>query len=62
MTREQVWAPELTERLRLVAGGSARRSCGRARPPRLQKALDEIKSLRDRLSAENVELRRECVC
>jgi transcriptional regulator with GAF, ATPase, and Fis domain len=59
MTREQVWAPELTERLRLVAGVIGQ-AIVRARGHRaLQKALDELKSLRDRLSAENVELRRE---
>jgi PAS domain S-box-containing protein len=59
MTREQVWAPEITERLRLVAGVIGQ-AIVRARGHRaLQKAVDEIKSLRDRLSAENVELRRE---
>jgi formate hydrogenlyase transcriptional activator len=59
MTREQVWPPELTERLRLVAGVIGQ-AIVRARGHRaLQNALDEIKSLRDRLSAENVELRRE---
>jgi transcriptional regulator with GAF, ATPase, and Fis domain len=59
LRREQAWAPEIIERLRLVAGVIGQ-AIVRARGHRaLQKAVDEIKSLRDRLSAENVELRRE---
>jgi PAS domain S-box-containing protein len=57
--REQEWAPTIIERLRLVSGVISQ-AFSRARSHlALQKTLQEIKVLRDRLSAENVELRRE---
>jgi formate hydrogenlyase transcriptional activator len=58
-TREQDWAPAIVERLHLVAGviGQAFARC--VSHMQLQKALDEIRQLRDRLAADNVELRRE---
>jgi formate hydrogenlyase transcriptional activator len=58
-TREQAWAPEIVERLRLVAGVVAQAFARRASQLALQKALDEIRRLRERLTSENVELRRE---
>ena len=59
MTRDQEWTPEIIERLRLVAGVISQAIVRTRSHVALQNALDEIKSLRDRLSAENVELRRE---
>ena len=59
MTREQEWAPAIIERLRLVAGVVSQAFARRASFIALQKALGEIRQLRDRLAAENVELRRE---
>ncbi len=59
MTREQEWPPAIIERLRLVAGVMSQAFARRASHHALQKALDEIRRLRDRLSLENVELRRE---
>jgi formate hydrogenlyase transcriptional activator len=57
--REQEWAPTIIERLRLVAGVISQ-AFSRARSHgALQRTLEEIKILRDRLKAENVELRRE---
>jgi len=58
-TREQQWAAATIERLHLVAGVMSQAFARRASYVALQKALDEIRQLRDRLAAENVELRRE---
>ena len=57
--REQEWTPTLIERLRLVAGVMSQVFARQASHTALQGALDEIRRLRDRLSSENVELRRE---
>jgi formate hydrogenlyase transcriptional activator len=57
--REQDWAPAILERLRLVAGVLSQAFARRASFVALQRALVEIRQLRDRLAAENVELRRE---
>ena len=59
LTRDQEWTPETIERLRLIAGVISQAMVRTRGHAALQQALDEIKSLRDRLSAENVELRRE---
>ena len=59
MTRDREWTPEIMERLRLVAGVISQAIVRTRSHVALQNALDEIKSLRDRLSAESVELRRE---
>ena len=59
MTREQEWPPAIIERLHLVAGVVSQVFARRASYMALQKALDEIRRLRDRLAAENVELRRD---
>jgi PAS domain S-box-containing protein len=59
MTREQEWAPAILERLRLVAGVVSQAFARTTSHVALKKALDEIKQLRDRLNAENLELRRE---
>ncbi len=59
MTREQEWTPEIIERLRLVAGVISQAFARRASDLALRKALDEIRQLRNRIAAENVELRRE---
>jgi formate hydrogenlyase transcriptional activator len=59
MTREQEWTPTVIERLRLVAGVIGQAFARKAGHTALQDALDEIRRLRDRLSSENVELRRE---
>jgi len=58
-TREQEWAAAIVDRLRLVAGVISQAFARRASYTQLQNALDEIRQLRDRLAAENVELRRE---
>jgi formate hydrogenlyase transcriptional activator len=58
-TRAQEWAPPTIERLHLVAGVMSQAFARRGSFLALQKALDEIRRLRDRLAAENVELRRE---
>ncbi len=50
MTREQEWPPAIIERLRLVAGVMSQAFARRASHHALQKALDEIRRLRDRLS------------
>ena len=59
MTREQEWAPTIIERLRLIAGVMSQAFARRASHNALQKALDEIRRLRDRVASENAELRRE---
>src|SRR5207247_2140497 len=58
-TRAQEWAPTTIERLHLVAGVMSQAFARRVSYLALQTALDEIRRLRDRLAAENVELRRE---
>ena len=49
MAREQEWAPAIIDRLRLVAGVVSQAFARRATFIALQKALDEIRQLRDRL-------------
>jgi transcriptional regulator with GAF, ATPase, and Fis domain len=58
-TRAQEWAPAILERLRLVAGVIGQAFARTRSQLALQTALDEIRTLRDRVGAENVELRRE---
>jgi formate hydrogenlyase transcriptional activator len=58
MTREHEWTP-VFERLRLVAGVISQAFARKAGHTALQDALEEIRRLRDRLSSENVALRRE---
>ena len=58
-TREVVWAPAVVDRLRLVAGVLSQAFARQASYTALQTALSEIGRLRDRLSSDNVELRRE---
>src|SRR5262249_44191268 len=58
-TRHIEWTPEIVERLRLVAGVISQAIARTRSHLALQRALEEIKSLRDRVNAENVELRRE---
>jgi formate hydrogenlyase transcriptional activator len=58
-TSERDWPPTVIERLRLLAtviGQALARKIGQAA---LEKAIDEVRQLRDRLTTENVELRRE---
>jgi PAS domain S-box-containing protein len=59
MTREQEWVPAILERLRLVAGVISQALSRKASQVALQTALEEVTRLRDRVMAENVELRRE---
>jgi len=59
LRREQEWAPAILERLRLVAGVISQAFAHRASHRALRTALDEIRQLRDRLTSETVELRRE---
>jgi PAS domain S-box-containing protein len=59
LTREQAVAPSLIERLRLVAGVIGQACARRASHYALQKALDEVSRLRDLVTLENAELRRE---
>jgi transcriptional regulator with GAF, ATPase, and Fis domain len=58
-TKEQSWPPVLVERVRLVAGILGQALAGKARHAALQKALDEIDRLRDRLGSDSVDPRRE---
>ena len=58
-TREVVWAPAVVDRLRLVAAVLSQAFARQASHAALQKALAEIGRLRDRLTSDNVELRRE---
>jgi formate hydrogenlyase transcriptional activator len=57
--RRVEWTPDIVERLRLVAGVISQAMSRTRSQLELQKALEEIKVLRDRVNAENVELRRE---
>jgi len=58
-TREQEWTPAILERLRLIAGVMSQAFARRASYNALQKALAEVRQLRERTAVENVELRRE---
>jgi transcriptional regulator with GAF, ATPase, and Fis domain len=58
-TREVVWAPAVVDRLRMVAAVLGQAFARQASDTALQTALSEIGRLRDRLSSDNVELRRE---
>ena len=58
-TREVVWAPAVVDRLRMVAAVLSQAFARQASDTALQTALSEIGRLRDRLSSDNVELRRE---
>ena len=58
-TQERIWAPAIVERLRLIAGVVGQALARKTSDAALQKAQDEIRRLRDRLTTENVELRRE---
>jgi len=57
--REVVWAPAVVDRLRMVAAVLGQAFARQASDTALQTALSEIGRLRDRLSSDNVELRRE---
>lgn len=59
LSREQEWAPAIVERLRLVAGVISQAFAHQASHRALRTALEEIRQLRDRLTTETVELRRE---
>jgi PAS domain S-box-containing protein len=59
MTTEREWPPAIVERLRLVAGVVSQALARKASQVELEKALAEIHQLRNRLTDENVELRRE---
>jgi PAS domain S-box-containing protein len=59
LTADQEWPAAVVERMRLVAsviGQALARKLGQAA---LEKAIDEVRQLRDQLTTENVELRRE---
>jgi transcriptional regulator with GAF, ATPase, and Fis domain len=58
-TREVVWAAAVVDRLRLVASVLSQAFARQTSYTALQTALSEIGRLRDRLSSDNVELRRE---
>jgi formate hydrogenlyase transcriptional activator len=59
MTGEQHWTPATVDGLRLVAGIMNQAFARQASEYALEKANQEIRQLRDRLTAETVELRRE---
>jgi PAS domain S-box-containing protein len=59
MTDEQRWAPATIDGLRLVAASMNLAFARQAGEYALEKANHEIRQLRDRLTAETVELRRE---
>ena len=58
-TSEQTWAPAILEPLRLFAGVLSQAFARKASNAALQKALGEISLLRDRLTSDNVQVRRE---
>jgi len=58
-TREQTWAPSVVDRLRLVASVLGQAFARKASHAALQTALGEISRLRDGLTSEVVERRRE---
>ena len=57
--RDHEWTPAMIGRLPLVAGVMGQALARKAGQQALRKAFDEIDQLRDRLSSENVERRRE---
>jgi PAS domain S-box-containing protein len=57
--RDHEWTPSMIGRLALVAGVMGQALARKASHQALQGAFDEIDQLRDRLSPENVESRRE---
>jgi formate hydrogenlyase transcriptional activator len=59
MTREQEWAPMIVEGLRLIASVIGQATARRAGHHALEEALDEIRQLRERMTMEHVEHRRE---
>jgi PAS domain S-box-containing protein len=59
MTREQAWPEIIIEGLRLIAGVMSQAFARRAGHHALQEALDELSRLRDRVTSENVDRRRE---
>jgi formate hydrogenlyase transcriptional activator len=58
-TRGREWVPAIIERLRLVAGIISQALARQASQAALQKTLDELHQLRDRVSGRSVEPRRE---
>jgi formate hydrogenlyase transcriptional activator len=58
-TSEQVWAPAILDRLRLFAGVLSQAFARKASNAALQKALGEISQLRERLTSDNVQFRRD---
>src|SRR5262245_44470605 len=58
-SRDQVWLPAIVERLRLVASVLSQAFARQASDAALRSALTEVGRLRDRLAADNVELRRD---
>ncbi len=58
-TREQIWTAAVVEQLRLVAGVVGQALARQASHVALQKANDEIRTLRDRLASNHVEHRRD---
>jgi len=58
-TREQKWTAAVVERLRLVAGVIGQALARKASHAALQKAHDEIRELRDRLTSDQMEHRRD---
>jgi transcriptional regulator with GAF, ATPase, and Fis domain len=58
-TREQAWTSAVVERLRLVAGVMGQALARKTSHLALQKAQDEIRELRDHLSSDQMEHRRE---
>jgi len=59
MTRTRTWAPEIVEGLRLVTTVVEQAFARQANETALERANHEIRQLRDRLTVETVELRRE---
>jgi formate hydrogenlyase transcriptional activator len=58
-TSEQTWVPAIVDRLRLFAGVLSQAFARKASHAALQNALGEINRLRDRLTSDNVQFRRE---
>jgi formate hydrogenlyase transcriptional activator len=59
MRAERQWPPEIVERLRLLATVFAHALARKATQEKLQRALAEVKQMRDQLARENVQLRHE---
>jgi PAS domain S-box-containing protein len=53
------WPPEVIARLRLIAAVLGHALLRRESDERLQRAMEEVRQLRDQLAVENVQLRRE---